>query len=155
MMRRPRMGAALAAVLATLGILAGCGDEGPTGPQFGDLVFNPSFVDLPGDDRTTAFVLENRGPRDLSSVALGLDIIVRTAMPDSLCFGPQADFVPSSVASLAQGADLAVSLTLDMSTTTTELCPAGQYDATLLAAVAGGQVLGGATVRFNWDGTPP
>lgn len=155
MVRHPRTVAGVVVVLASLGILGGCGDEGPTGPQFGDLVFSPSFVSLPGDDRTTAFVLENRGPRDLSSIALGLDIIVRTAEPDSLCTGPRANFVPSSIASLAQGADEAISLTLDMSETTTVLCPAGQYDAILLAAVAGGQVLGGATVRFNWDGTPP
>ncbi len=154
-MRHPRVVAGVAAVLASIGILGGCGDEGPTGPQFGDLVFSPSFVSLPGDDRTAAFVLENRGSRDLSSITLGLDIIVQTAMPDSLCTGPQVNFVPSAIASLAQGADEAISLTLDMSTTTTALCPAAQYDAILLAAVAGGQVLGGATVRFNWDGTPP
>lgn len=154
MMQRPRTVAGLALILASLGVLASCGDEGPTGPQFGDLVFSPSFVSLPGDDRTAAFMLQNRGPRDLSSIVLGFDIIVQTAMPDSLCTGPEVNFVPSGIASLAQGADQALSVTLDMSSTTTALCPAAQYDALLFAA-ANGQALGGATIRFNWDGTPP
>jgi hypothetical protein len=41
--------AALALVLAGMGLLGSCGgDTVPTGPKFGDLVFVPSLVTLPG-----------------------------------------------------------------------------------------------------------
>ena len=153
---RSRILAGLALVLAGVGTLGGCGDEGPTGPQFGDLVFSPSFVSLPGDERDTVFVLMNRGPRDLGSIVIGVEAIIRTpgTVPDSFCTGALVNFIPSSISSLAEGAEQTVAVSIDLTTATPALCPAGQYDANVFAFVDN-QGLGAATIRFDWDGTPP
>ncbi len=148
--------AGLALVFAAVGTLGGCGDEGPTGPQFGDLVFSPSFVNLPGDDRDTVLVLRNGGPRDLGPILIGVNAIIRTpnTLPDSFCTGAQVNFVPSSIPSLSEGAEQTVAVSIDLTNVTPSLCPAGQYDANVLAFV-NAQGLGAATIRFDWDGTPP
>lgn len=156
MWRRGRRVATLALVLAGMGLLGSCGDDGPTGPQFGNLVFTPSFVTLPGDVRNTVLVLRNSGPRDLGPINVGSDVFIRSpnTLPDSFCTGARLDFVPSAISSLAEGAEETVSVFLDLTAATPELCPPARYDAILLAAV-NGQGLAGATIRFDWDGTPP
>ena len=153
---RSRTLAGLALVLAGVGSLGGCGDEGPTGPQFGDLVFSPSFISLPGDDRDTVLVLRNRGPQDLGPIVIGVEAIIRTpsTLPDSFCTGARVNFVPSSISSLTEGTEETVAVSIDLSSVTPSLCPAGQYDANVFAFV-NNQGLGGATIRFDWDGTPP
>lgn len=130
-----------------------CTDETMTGPGFGDLAFTPSFQNI-GSGRTLAMTLTNTGSTELGPVLIGLDAVFRTIMPDSLCSTIGVSITPSSVASLAPGADAAVDVELDTSAVDLVDCPPSQYDADLFAAV-GGRVLGGATVRFDWDGTPP
>ena len=152
---RSRRFAALALVLAGIGLVGGCGDDDPTGPQLRDLVFSPSSVSFPGDDRDTVLVLRNVGPRDLGPITIGLDgIVFRTAFTDSLCAGVEAAFVPLSISSLAQGAQTGVSLTRNLSGVEQETCSPGEYNTLVLASV-NDKVLGLATIKFDWNGTPP
>ena len=153
---RLRKLAALALVLAGMGLLGGCGDDEPTGPQFGDLVFSPSFVSLPGNDRDTVLVLRNRGSRDLGPIVIGVDFIIKvpSTLPDTFCTGARVNLFPSSISSLAGGAEETVAVAIDLSGATPNLCPAGKYDVNVFAFV-NDQGLGAATIRFDWDGTPP
>lgn len=59
---------------------------------------------------------------------------------------------PSSRA--VAGEEDVVEVTFDTQNVDLVDCPAGQYDADVFAAV-NGTILGGATLRFDWDGTPP
>jgi len=152
--------AALALVLAGLGLMGSCGgDTVPTGPTFGDLVFAPSLTILPGDDRDTVLVLRNAGPRDLGAIEIGTNQDFKRSpatVPDSFCTGAEVMIVPSSIPSLAEGAEQAIAVTIDLTGATTGLCPAAQYDARLNAALAAdGKGLASATVRFDWNGTLP
>ncbi len=152
---RLRKLAALALVLAGVGLLGGCGDDEPTGPRFGDLVFTPSSTVLTGDERSAMLILRNSGPRDLGPIIIGKDqIVFRTAFTDSLCAGVEAAFVPSSISSLAQGAEADVALTLNLSGVVQATCSPGEYNTSVLASV-NQQVLASASIRFDWDGTPP
>lgn len=155
---RSRKFVALALVLAGIGLVGGCGDDDPIGPQFGDLVFSPSFVSLPGDDRDTVLVLRNRSSRDLGTILIGVDVdaIIRTpsTVPNSFCTGVQANLVPASISSLAEGAEETVAVFIDLSGVTPSSCAAGKYDANVFAFV-NSLGLGAATIRFDWDGTPP
>ncbi len=152
---RLRKLAALALVLAGMGLLGGCGDDEPAGPQFGDLVFTPSSTVLTGDERSAMLVLRNSGPRDLGPIIIGKDqIVFRTAFTDSLYAGVEAAFVPSSISSLAQGAEADVALTLNLRGVVQATCSPGEYNTSVLASV-NQQVLASASIRFDWDGTPP
>lgn len=152
---RSRKLAAVALVLAGVGLLGGCGDDEPTGPQFDDLVFTPSSTSLTGDERNAVFVLRNSGPRDLGPIRIGLDgIVFRTAFTDSLCARVEAAIVPDSISSLAQGAEADVALTLNLSGVEQQTCSPGEYNTSVLASV-NQQILASASIRFDWDGTPP
>ncbi len=149
--------AVLALVLAGLGLMGSCGGDTPTGPQFGDLAFSPESIILPGEDRTAVLVLRNVGTRDLGPVDIGRnDQVVRIVPPDSLCNVITVNLAPTQVSSLAAGAEVTVDITLDLSgpNITPITCPAGKYNASILAAV-NSQVLGVAAITFDWDGTPP
>lgn len=141
------------AVVAVAGILpfvAACGDDKSTGPMFGDLVFSPSFVNIGAMTRDTSFTLRNAGDVALGPVLIGLDVVRRTTRPDSLCAAAQADVTPSMVSSLAVGASTVIDVSIDLSNTTEEFCPFGQYDADFAAAVSD-QILGSATIRFDYE----
>ena len=143
----------LLAAVGAAGLTTACGDDDPSGPMFGDLTFTPSIV-LMGETRATTLTLRNRGTSELDGILIGVDQIFRTTQPDSLC-GPPAEVVtlaPSSVASLAAGEEVDIDVTLDLSTTTPTSCPPGTYDADIFAAVEQ-RILGGATLRFDWDGS--
>jgi len=153
---RSRDIATLALVLAGLGLIGGCGDDAPTGPQFGDLVFSPSSTILAGDDRSTVITLRNVGPRDLGPIAIGTDVIIRSprTVPDSACIFALLTFVPSNISSLSEGAEQAVTVSLDLGSVTPSSCPVGMYDAGILAFL-NDQGLARASLQFDWDGTLP
>jgi len=58
---------------------------------------------------------------------------------------------PSSVGSLAPGAEIAPPVTSDLAGVTVQECPAGEWDVDLTAAV-GGRGLAGATIRLSFSG---
>lgn len=140
-------------VLAAAGLLAtgplACSDDNPTGPQFGDLAFTPSFENL-GTGRTVELALTNSGSVELGPILVGVDAVFEVTDPDDLCSSIDVLVAPSSIASLAPGGNAVIDVTIDTSDVDPVDCPAAQYDADLFAA-AGGQVLGGATIRFDWQ----
>lgn len=142
-----------ALVLGLTAFAWGCGDDSTSGPMFGDLTFTPSFQNI-GSARSAELTLRNASSTELGAVLLGVDVIKRTTMPDSICSTIGADVVPGSIASLAAGEEDVVEVSLDTQNVDLVDCPAGQYDADLFAAISG-TILGGATIRFDWDGTPP
>lgn len=146
----------LAAGAVALGLAvfaAGCGDDSTSGPMFGDLAFTPSFENI-GTARSAELSLRNSGSTDLGPVLLGVDVIKRTTMPDSICSTIGTGVSPGSISSLAPGEEDVVEVSFDTQNVDLVDCPAGQYDADVFAAV-NGTILGGATLRFDWDGTPP
>lgn len=148
--------ATVAAALAVVALFAACGDDDVTGPMFGDLEFRPLSPILMGSGRDTTLTLRNRGDSDLGPIVVGVDLIFLSTQPDSLC-GPAnqiVDIQPSSVSSLAPGGEVDISISLDLAVTTPQTCPPGQYDADMFAAVQS-RILGGAALRFDWDGTLP
>jgi len=159
MKRRSRTVAALALVLAGIGLLGGCGDEESTGPQFRDLVFSPASVSLVGDERDAVFVLRNVGAGDLGSVEIGKELqVIRISPPDSMCNAMEMDIAPDLVSPFAQSADVTIDVVIDLSdpniTNDPTLCPAGRYLTTIFAS-ANNRILGVGKIEFDWDGTPP
>ena len=140
-------------VLAAIAVGVACADDTMTGPMFGDLSFTPS-IDNVGADRMTTLTLANESEGSLGPILIGLDAVFQTVFPDSLCSSIVVSVSPSSVTALAPNAETAVDVTIDTQDVDNVDCPPDQYDADLFAAV-NGRVLGGATVRFDWDGTPP
>lgn len=153
MKNRRAIVAAGAAALALIVLGAACGDDSVSGPMFGDITFSPSFENI-GAARSVELTVRNAGSTDLGTILLGVDVIKRTTMPDSICSSIGTSVAPNSLSSLAPGEEDAVEVSLDTQNVDLVDCPAGQYDADVFAAV-GGTILGGATVRFDWDGTPP
>lgn len=137
--------------LGVLGATA-CGDETATGPRFGDLEFTPSFENI-GNGRTIELVLTNAGTVELGPIVVGNDFPKNVDFPDVICTSMDITITPSNVASLAPGDDAVVDVVIDTSAVDPECDPA-QYDLDVFAAVDN-QVLGGATVRFNFAGGTP
>lgn len=135
----------------SLGVLgaAACSDETMTGPRFGDLEFTPSFENI-GNGRTIELVLTNAGSVELGPILVGTDSPKDVDFPDFICPTMTRTVVPSNVASLAPGADVEIAIEIDTSDVDPDCDPA-LYDVDVFAAVDN-QVLGGATVRFNWAG---
>ncbi|MGD8496696.1 MAG: hypothetical protein PVF05_10930 [Gemmatimonadales bacterium] len=141
---------------AALGLasLVACSDSsGTTGPGFGDLEFTPSFENI-GSGRSLELTLTNASTAAQGPIFVGLDALFETASPDSLCSSIKVNVTPAQIASLASNADAAVSVSIDTQNVDNVDCPPAQYDADIYASVDG-RILGGATVRFDWTGTPP
>ena len=132
---------------------ASCSDESMTGPAFGDLEFTPSFENI-GNERTIELVLTNAGSVELGPIVVGNDLAKRVDSPNVVCSTIAATATPSSVASLAPGSDAVIQVDIDTSDVDTDACQPAQYDLDMFAAVDN-QVLGGATVRFNYAGSAP
>ena len=140
-----------AALLALTAIGTGCSDDSTSGPMFGDLTFSPSFENI-HSERSVELTLRNSGSADLGPVLVGLDgLIKRSFAPDSICNSMSASVAPSSFSALASGEEGVVQVTIDTNDVDLQACPVGSYDADVFAA-AGGSILGGATIRFDWDG---
>lgn len=144
--------------LAVAALSTACGDEGPTGPQFGDLRFTPSFVSI-GVDRSVTLMLENASGSSLGPILMGIDVIFLATNVDDICDGtPEMPIVvtisPTTIQSLGPGEQREVNVQFDLSGATAETCTPGQQEAQLPAAV-NNRILATASIRFTWDGTPP
>lgn len=141
------------AVLGVGGLAAGCGDDTTTGPMFGDLDFTPSFENI-GSGRSTALSLTNKSSSAQGPIFVGLDVVFETTMPDSLCSSIGVDVTPAQITSLDPNESATIDVSIDTQDVDLVDCPPAQYDADIFASVDN-RVLGGATVRFDWSGTPP
>ncbi len=129
---------------------AGCSDDSTSGPMFGDITFTPSFENI-GSDRSIELTVRNESSTDFGPVLLGVDAIKRTTSPDSLCSTIFTDVAPGSIPSLAPDEEDVVEVSFDTQNVDLVDCPVGQYDADVFAAISG-TILGGATIRFDWNG---
>jgi hypothetical protein len=143
----------LGAALCLGGLAAACGDDSTTGPSFGDLDFTPSFENI-GTQRSIELSLTNASSSAQGPIFVGLDVVFETTKPDSLCSSIGVNVIPAQIASLDPNASATIDVTIDTDNVDLVDCPPAQYDADIFAAVDN-RVLGGATIRFDWSGTPP
>lgn len=146
---RNRLAPALALVL--LLSVGGCGDDDPSGPGFGDLELDPGFVDL-GDDRQTTVLLTNVSDVALGPVVLGTEPgLGINEIVNILCPQMVADVSPSLIASVAPGAQVEITIELDLAGISLQDCPEGEYDVEVTAAV-GSRGLAATTLRLAFAG---
>jgi hypothetical protein len=136
-MKSPRAaGLGRPAVLLLVALLGwSCGDDAPTGPQFGDLALTPLYVDM-GADRDTMLVLRNDSDVSLGPVEIDPSPVIRA---DNLepCHGIDRVVSPSVVQSVAPGEEVELAVTVDDSGVTSADCPAADYEFDVTAAVNG------------------
>jgi hypothetical protein len=131
--------------------LAGCSDEDPIGPQFGDLEFQPGFVDLELARETSA-VLTNEGESTLGPIVVGAALGIGIGeISGQVCPDMETRLSPGSVANLAPGASASIDIVVDMSAVDLADCPEGSYDIDINASVSG-LGLAAITVRIDWIG---
>jgi len=151
MLQRGRI--AVMAVGLGLGLaVAGCGDDDLSGPGFGDLEIAPGLQEI-GTERQTTVILSNVSDVALGPIRIGGEAGQGTRPPiiGELCNAMAPDVTPSSVGSLAPGAEIELTVTFDLAGVTVEECPAGEWDIDLTAAVDG-RGLAGATIRLSFSG---
>lgn len=143
------------AVIAGLCIFAplACSDETFTGPGFGDLEYTPSFVDISAE-RSVTLALENSSNSALGPIVIGLNAIFLSTDVNDICDGVFVTITPSSISSLSPGESRDIEVQFDASGADADTCTPGKQEAELPAAVDG-RTLAIASVRFDWDGTPP
>jgi hypothetical protein len=131
--------------------LAGCSDDDPMGPQFGDLEFRPGFVDLELARETSA-VLTNEGNAALGPILIGAALGIGIGeISGQVCPDMDTRVSPGSVSNLAPGASSQVDIVVDMSAVDLADCPEGSYDIDITASVSG-LGLAATTVRIDWIG---
>ena len=149
---QPRYGrwAGLLAVILSLSV-AGCSDDDPTGPQFGDLEFRPGFVDLELARESSA-VLTNEGSSDLGPILIGAALGIGIGeISGQVCPDMDTQVTPGSIVNLAPGASSQIDILVDMSSVELADCPEGSYDIDITASVSG-LGLAATTIRIDWIG---
>lgn len=148
----PRYGrwTGLLAVILSLSV-AGCSDDDPTGPQFGDLEFRPGFVDLELARESSA-VLTNEGSSDLGPILIGAALGIGIGeISGQVCPDMDTQVTPGSIVNLAPGASSQIDILVDMSSVELADCPEGSYDIDITASVSG-LGLAATTIRIDWIG---
>lgn len=142
--------AGLLAVIVS-GFVAGCSDDDPTGPQFGDLEFRPGFVDLELARESSA-VLTNEGSVALGPILIGSALGIGIGeISGQVCPDMDTRVTPGSLANLAPGASSQIDFLVDMSAVDLADCPEGSYDIDITASVSG-LGLAATTIRIDWIG---
>lgn len=131
--------------------VAGCSDDDPTGPQFGDLEFQPGFVDLELARESSA-ILSNEGSVALGPILIGSALGIGIGeISGQVCPDMDTRVTPGSLANLAPGASAQIDILVDMSAVELADCPEGSYDIDITASVSG-LGLAATTVRIDWIG---
>ncbi len=139
-----RMLVALAAVL----LLAGCGGDDPTGPEFGDLVFAPTSPVQIGADRQVDLELFNVSDESLGPIAIGAGSIPLSFPPLYTCPGLSVQIAPTQISSIGAGASAEISVNFSFADLTEEECAFATWEVDINAAL-GAQVLASAQVRMD------
>lgn len=135
---------------ALVGLLAAsaCGDDDPTGPQFGDIVFEPDSPVEIGAARQITLEMFNLSRESLGPIVLGTAGEVGSFPPEFFCPGLQAGIDPSQVPLIAPDQSVEIALTFDFSGLDEQECPLATYEVDFNAAF-GNQVLGSAQIRLD------
>lgn len=137
-----------AAVVAVVLVAAGCGDEEPTGPEYGDLEFAPASPVEVGLGRQVDLEVINVTNGSLGPILLGAGSVPLSIPPGSTCPGLEVTFSPTQLSPLAGGGSADVSVTFSFAELTEEECPLATYAIDVNAAV-NRTVLGSTQVRVN------
>jgi hypothetical protein len=138
------MSVALGAAL----LLAGCGSDDPTGPEFGDLVFAPASPVVIGADRQVDLELFNVSNEALGPIAIGAGSIPLSFPPLYTCPGLSVQIAPTQVSSISAGGSVEISVNFSFADLTEEECPFATWEVDINAAL-GPQVLASAQVRME------
>lgn len=137
---------ALAAAILTM--IAGCGGDESTGPEYGDLAFSPASPVTIGLARQVDLELANLTSGSLGPIVLGAGSVVLSIPPGRTCPGLAVDFAPSQISSLPGGGSTNVSVTFSFAGLDEEECPFSIWAVDVNAGV-GQQVLGSSQIRLD------
>ncbi|MCL7961075.1 MAG: hypothetical protein M8861_12855 [marine benthic group bacterium] len=137
----------LALVVAAL-LLAGCGDDEPTGPEFGDLEFSPASPVLIGAARQAELELFNRSNGALGPLALGAGVPLSFPGGEFVCPGLEIVITPNQIQSIGAGGSTDVVVDFSFAGLDEEECPLATYEADINAAL-GNTVLGSSQIRLD------
>ena len=121
----------LAAVLA---LVMGCGDDEPTGPEFGDLQFSPASPVLVGLAREYEMELTNVSGESRGPLIIGAGTLPLSVPRGFTCPGMQIGVTLTQMNSMAAGATETVTLTFGFAGLTEEECPLSMYEVDLNVA---------------------
>lgn len=136
------------AMAAVFLLAAGCGDEEPTGPEYGDLEFAPASPVVVGLDRQVDLEVINVTNGSLGPILLGAGSIPLSIPPGSTCPGLTVGFSPTQLSPLPGGGSADVSVTFSFADLDEEECPLATYAVDVNAAV-NQTVLGSTQVRVD------
>jgi hypothetical protein len=129
-------------------LIAGCGDDEPTGPVFGDLRFAPASPVAIGQARQADLELFNTSNGALGPLVIGAGGIPLSVPREFTCPGLEILITPSQIPSIAAGASVDVTVVFSFAGLTEELCPLATYEIDINAAL-GNTVLGSVQVRLD------
>lgn len=138
---------ALALAAATL-LSAGCGDDDPAGPEFGDLEFRPAAPVVIGAARSVDLELVNVSNGSLGPLVIGKGGIPLSFPREFTCPGLDITIDPSQVPSMGAGASTDISIGFSFAGLTEEDCPLATYEVDINAAL-GRTVLGSSQIRLD------
>jgi hypothetical protein len=121
---------------AALLLLAGCGDDEPTGPEFGDLQFSPASPVLVGLAREYEMELRNVSGESRGPLIIGAGTLPLSVPRGSTCPGLVVDVTPSQMNSMAAGASETVTVTFSFAGLTEDECPLSMYEVDLNVATS-------------------
>jgi len=133
---------------ATFLLVAGCGGDESTGPEFGDLEFSPASPVLIGAARQVDLELLNVSSGSLGPLVIGPGGIPLSVPREFTCPGLTITITPDQVPSISAGGSLDVSVTFSFAGLTEELCPLATYEVDVNAAL-GNTVLGSSQIRLD------
>jgi hypothetical protein len=138
------MSVALGAAL----LLAGCGSDDPTGPEFGDLVFAPESLIQIGADRQVDLELFNVSNEAIGPITFGAGSTPRSVPLEFTCIGLEVLIAPGQVSSIPAGGSVEISVNFSFAGLTEDECPFATWEVDINAAL-GALVLAAAQVRME------
>jgi hypothetical protein len=137
----------LALVVAAL-LLAGCGDDETTGPEYGDLEFTPSSPVLIGTARQVDLELRNESDEALGPLVIGAGSIPLSVPRGFTCTGLEILITPGHIQSIGGGGSTDVTVDFSFAGLNEEECPLATYEVDINAAL-GSTVLGSTQIRLD------
>ena len=119
-------------------VLIGCGDDDPTGPQFGDLQFSESQPVVLGAARDTTASIRNVSGGTVADILVGGSPAIGQPPLDAEDQCPvQTTVQPAFIATLAPGASVELDISIDDTDPAVAECLAGSYKIEIVASAGG------------------